>query len=438
MPGNFIAVSISHRHAPVEAREKLQLSDGEARALLNDLRSHAEAIILSTCNRTEIYARLAEGHTLEESALIEPIFALKGLPAESHSSYRSYFESIRAEDAVRHLFSVIAGIDSQIIGDQQIFFQVKDAFRISEETQAAGGYLKKLSQAAFRVAKRVITETTLTEGAATISYAAVEFARKIYDDFRSKHILVIGAGESAELAVKHFLEKRAGRITIANRSIEHAAEMIARIRSEYPNAELDIIPIDELPVVLPAADILLSATAATEYILTNAMMESAMQQRESSSPVVLVDIAVPRDIDPAIASISNVFLKDIDDLKTIVDRNAERRRLEIPKAEAIIEEELTRFLEMLSRLEAGPAIKALRDKFESVRKEELDRNRAKLDDRSYAIIDEMTQRMMNRLLHTPAVALKSPGQRNRRYPHPHRAGPKAFWAGLIGARICNS
>ncbi len=408
MPGKLIAVSISHRRAPVEVREALQLSEAEARELLLQF-SELETLVLSTCNRTEIYVHPSEEGTMTWERLLEAVFEVKKLSEEERNNHRRFFDTLEAEDAVRHLFSVIAGIDSQIVGDQQIFAQTKEAFRISESANASRGFLKKLSQAAFRVAKRVITETTLNEGAATISYAAVEFARKIYDDLRQRHILLIGAGESAELAAKHFIERKAGRISIANRSVERAAEMISRVRSDYPNAELDIIPLDELAIVLPAIDILVSATAATEYILTKPVVEDALKRRESSSPVVMIDIAVPRDLDPSIGTIPNVFLKDIDDLRTIVDRNAERRRTEIPKAEAVIEEELSEFMASLSRLEAGPTIKALRDKFEAIRTEELERNKGKLDERSFELTDEMTRRMMSRLLHTPAVTLKESG-----------------------------
>ncbi len=403
MPKNFIAASISHRRAPVEVREQLQLSDAEAHALLQVIRTNAEAFVLSTCNRTEIYAMPAEGHSLESDTLVQPIFAAKGM---QDASYQSFFETMHSEDAVRHLFGVIAGIDSQIIGDQQIFAQVKHAFRLSEEAGSSGSFFSKLSQAAFRVAKRVITETTLTEGAATISYAAVEFARKIYDDLKSRHILIIGAGETGELATKHFVERKAGRVTIANRSAERASEMFERIQKESTSSLFDIISLGQLEDVLPKADIIISATSAPDYVLTEPMLKAAMEARKSSSPLVMIDIAVPRNIDPAIASLSNVFLKDIDDLHTIVDRNSERRKQEIPKAEAIIEDELARFLETLSRLEAGPTIKALRDKFEAVRMEELSRNREKLDDRSFALMEEMSRRMMNRLLHEPVGARK--------------------------------
>ncbi len=405
MSQHFIAVSISHHRAPVEVRERLQLSEEESRALLGKI-NVGEALILSTCNRTELYARPSEDLLVEGHALIREVLAAKELPSTAHSSYGSYFEILQSKDAIRHLFAVIAGIDSQIIGDQQIFAQVKDAFRISVEAGTSGGFLDKLSQAAFRAAKRVITETTLNEGAATISYAAVELARKIYDDLRERHILIIGAGETGELAAKHFVERGARSITIANRSVQNARAMLDRVKPEVADGNFEIVPLDALDDILPKTDIIISATSAPDYVLTEPAMKAALAKRESSSPLVMIDIAVPRDIDPAIGGLSNVFLKDIDDLRTIVDRNAARRRREIPKAEAIIEEELARFLESLSRLEAGPTIKELREKFEAVRKEELDRNRSKLDERSFALMDEMTRRMMSRILHQPTVALK--------------------------------
>jgi glutamyl-tRNA reductase len=402
--GNFIALSISHRRAPVEVREALQLSEEETRRLLAQF-PQFETLVLSTCNRTEIYAYTEEEKPSLEQ-LLESLFELKHVAEEQRAGLRNFFETLEWEETIRHLFAVITGIDSQIVGDQQIFAQVKEAFRLSEAEEASGAFLRKLSQVAFRVAKRVITETTLNEGAATISYAAVEFARKIYDDFEERHILIIGAGESAELATKHFLDRRARRITIANRSVERAREMISRVRANDSNAELDILPIEELPVVLSSVDILVSATSATDYVLTRSTVEEALKRKSSSSPMVMIDIAVPRDLEPSIGTLPNVFLKDIDDLRSIVDRNTERRRHEIPKAEAIIEEERSQFLAALSRLQAGPTIKALRDKFEAVRKEELERNKGKLDEKSFAMLDEMTRRMMNRLLHTPAVELK--------------------------------
>ncbi len=405
MPQQFIAISISHHRAPVEIRERLQLSEQEARALLEELRN-GEMVVLSTCNRTELYVRPAVATQAEGAQLIEQLLSSGVVRSKTTEVDRSFFETYSSTDAIRHLFAVISGIDSQIIGDQQIFAQVKDAFRISAEAGVSGGFVKKLSQAASRVAKRVITETGLNEGAATISYAAVEFARKIYDDLRLRHIVVIGAGETGELAAKHFLEREVGHLTIANRSLEHARALLERIVPSGTKGSFDIIGLATLEDVLPDCDIILSATSAPDYVLTEPVMKAALQKRQSSSPVVMIDIAVPRDIDPAIATLPNVFLKDIDDLRTIIDRNAERRRQEIPKAEAIIDEELSQFLESLSRQEAAPTIKELRDKFEAVRREELERHRGKLDERTQALFDDMSRRMMNRLLHHPTISLK--------------------------------
>ena len=409
MPQNFVSVSISHRRAPVAVRERLSMSEAEMKSLLAQIKESVvrEALLVSTCNRTELYALPAEGE-ITSDYLIEFILRTKKIPASEMEEYKDYFERQTYCDAMSHLFSVIAGIDSQIVGDQQIFAQVKDAFRLSTESGNNGGFLTKLAHAAFRVAKRVISETTLTNGAATISYAAVEFARKIYDDLKTRNILVIGAGETGELAAKHFLERNAGSVTIANRNVAKAREMVERIAPDASGGRFTTISLEELGVALAKADIIVSATAATEYIVTEPMMRAALKQRQSKNPVVLIDIAVPRDIDPAIAKLSNVFLKDIDDLRSIVDRNLDRRKLEIPKAEKIIQEELDNFLQSLSRLEVGPTIKELRDRFEAIRKEELERHQSKLDEKHFALMDEMTRRMMNRLLHSPMVSLKEP------------------------------
>ncbi len=385
------------------------MSEAEVRSLLEQIKDSVvrEAVLVSTCNRTELYALPNDG-SITGDHLIELILTAKAIPFDEREEYKDYFERQTYDAAMTHLFSVIAGIDSQIVGDQQIFAQVKDAFRLSSESGSTGGFLTKLAHAAFRVAKRVISETTLTNGAATISYAAVEFARKIYDDLKPRAILVIGAGETGELAAKHFIERNAGAITIANRNVEKAREMVARIAPEGLAGRFTTVSLEELGNALAKADIIVSATASHDYVITEPMMRAALKRRASKNPVVLIDIAVPRDIDPAISKLSNVFLKDIDDLRTIVDRNLDRRKQEIPKAEEIIKQELENFLQSLSRLEVGPTIKELRDRFEAVRKEELERHQNKLDSKSFALMEDMSRRMMNRLLHSPTVSLKEP------------------------------
>lgn len=405
MAQSLISVSISHHGAPVDVRERLHLQEQEARQVLGRMKPEIarEALIVSTCNRTELYA-LPASEEVTSDYLIEFLLRAKQIPQQEISNYKAYFERLTYCDAVQHLFRVASGIDSQILGDQQIFSQVKDAFRIASETGATGGVLTKLAHAAFRTAKRVISETALMSGAATISYAAVELARKIYDDLRNKHVFIVGAGESAELAAKHFLERGAKRITAANRSLDNANEMLARLGEGSHRA----ISLEELPSALHEADIVLSATGAPGFVITREMVSVALRVRSSSTPLVLIDIAVPRDIDPTTGTLPNVFVKDIDDLRAMVDRNVERKKLEIPKAEAIVKEELDNFLQSLSKLEVAPTIKELRDKFEAVRREELERQRGKLDDKAFAVIDEMSRRMMNRLLHQPMVTLKEP------------------------------
>jgi glutamyl-tRNA reductase len=409
MPAELIAIGLSHHNANVEIRERVALSDTEARTLLRGLKKDVvlEALVISTCNRTELYALPADPAVTAEY-LVDFLLSTKSLPAEEHQRIRPMFSSVTHCEAVTHLFDVIAGIDSQVIGDQQIFAQVKSAFTMSQETGANGSYMTKLAHAAFHVAKRVRSETTIATGAATISYAAVEFCRKIYDDLRGRSALVIGAGETAELAARHLIERGIGTLRIANRNLDHGNAMLGRVREGIPSLDDEVFPLDDMTRALPLSDIIISSTAADGYILSAAQVEQSLRSRVSSNPIVIVDIAVPRDIDPEVGKLPNVFLKDIDDLRSIVDLNLERRKSELPKARAIILHELNNFLALQSKLEAGPTIKELRDRFEQIRLEELERNRAKLSPVEMELVNTMTIRMMNRLLHTPTVMLKEP------------------------------
>ncbi len=366
-----------------------------------------EALIISTCNRTELYA-IPANEEVTSDYLVELLLSAKGISHEETASLKSGFERLTYCDAITHLFRVISGTESQIIGDQQIFAQVKEAFRIANEAGSSGGFLTKLAHSAFRVAKRTISETALTTGAATISYAAVEFSRKVYDNLRNHHALIIGAGEMAELAAKHLAEKHVGRLSIANRNVDHAREVLNRVRGERAEPDDMALSLSDLPSVLSSVDIVISSTRADGYVLHRSQLSEALSEWQSSYPLVLIDIAVPRDIDPEIGTLPNVFLKDIDDLRSIVDRNLERRKAELPKADAIVREELDTFLASISRLEVGPTIAELRSRFEAVRQEELARHKSKLDEKTFAMMDDMTRRMMNRLLHAPTISLKDP------------------------------
>lgn len=409
MPQKLVAIALTHRTAPVELRELVALSEQESKALLTQLHDAVspDALLITTCNRTELYVR-PNDEAITTDILIDFLLRAKQLPPSKEQELRNSLMRLTHCDAITHLFEVISGIDSQIIGDQQIFSQVKDAFRQSEEAGTNGGFMIKLAHAAFRVAKRVRTETEIGIGAATISYAAVEFTRKVYDDLRDRTALIIGAGETAELAAKHLVERNIGTLIIANRTVDKGSEMLRYVRNGEPKVKDEAVSLDDLPTSLRRSDIVISSTAAPGYVLTPELVRSGLHKRKSYGPLILLDIAVPRDIDPEAGKLDNVFLKDIDDLRAIVDQNLERRKEELPKVKSIITEELENFLSLQSKLEAGPTIKALRDKFETVRREELERNSGKLSPEQHALVDEMTRRMMNRLLHTPTVMLKEP------------------------------
>jgi glutamyl-tRNA reductase len=409
MPQKLVAIALTHRTAPVELRELVALSEAESKALLTQIHDAVspDALLITTCNRTELYVR-PNDEAITTDILIDFLLRAKQLPASREQELRHSLMRLTHCDAITHLFEVISGIDSQIIGDQQIFSQVKDAFRQSEESGTNGGFMIKLAHAAFRVAKRVRTETEIGIGAATISYAAVEFTRKVYDDLRDRTALIIGAGETAELAAKHLCERNIGTLIIANRTVDKGIEMLRNVRNGEPRVKDEAVSLDELPNALRRSDIVISSTAAPGYVLTPELVKSGLNKRKSYGPIILLDIAVPRDIDPEVGKLDNVFLKDIDDLRAIVDQNLERRKEELPKVKSIISEELENFLSLQSKLEAGPTIKALREKFETVRREELERNMAKLTPEQHALVDEMTRRMMNRLLHSPTVMLKEP------------------------------
>jgi glutamyl-tRNA reductase len=409
VPQNLIAVGISHHAVPVELREKLAMSEEEVRQALARLRDKIsdEALIVSTCNRTEIYAR-ATYPELTQDYLVDFILEAKAIPREEQAVLRQHFSKLSYCDAIKHLFEVVSGIDSQIVGDQQIFGQIKDSFRLSEESGLCGTFMTKFAHAAFRVAKRARTETDILAGAGTISYAAVEFARKVYGDLSEHTAMMIGAGETAEIAAKYLVEKGIRQIYVANRTLANAEDMISRLGLTPGSSRAKTFPLEQIGEHLHECAIVISSTASESIVLGFDDVRSALEKRRSLEPLVLVDIAVPRDIDPKVKELSNVFLADIDDLTSIVDKNMKKRTASIPAIEKIIDEEFKNFLDVYAKLEVGPTIKELRDKFESVRQEELDRHREKLSPEAFKLVDDMTRKMMNRLLHSPTVMLREP------------------------------
>jgi glutamyl-tRNA reductase len=399
---NLLCIGISHRTAPLEVREKLWFSDEEALAALLSLkeRGFPESVLFSTCNRTELYTVAGPKQVAQ---LEEFLVAQKG--AQQHISLSSFF-SLEGPRAVHHLFEVAAGIDSMIVGDVQILSQIKDGYRRSKDHGALGFLLDKVFQSAFHTGKRVRTETSISEGAISISYAAVELAGKIFDRLNEKSALVIGAGETAELTVKHLRAKQIGRLLITNRTTERA-EALARKMGGI------VLPFDSFRQHLHQVDIIISSVEAKDHILTREEIASVNRQHTSTA-LFIIDIGVPRNIDPRAGELDNVFLYDIDSLQVMVDENLRKRGAALPAAGQIVEEEVRRFTQWHASLEANPTIVALRDLAEQIRKEEVEKNINRFQPADRELLEIVTRRIVNKLLHTPLVNLKNGQQESPR------------------------
>ncbi|MCX6168920.1 MAG: glutamyl-tRNA reductase [Ignavibacteriales bacterium] len=392
---NLVGISINHNTSPLDLREAIHLSRDEIVEFIPRLKESlfSEGVVISTCNRTEIFG-FPENSGLDTTQLIEKLIDFKPGAGIQPQHITKYFSC----GAVKHLFSVASGIDSMIIGDSQILGQVKEAFEISEDLSFAGSVLRRIFDTATRTGKRAIKETTIGEGAVTVSYAAVQVVEKIFANLEKKSALVIGAGETGELAAIHLRDKGVGKIAICNRTIDRAEKLAEKVHGE-------IIPFQFLAEQLQNFDIIISATSADNLIISFDNVKAAVKKRRGS-PVVLMDIAVPRDIDPEVKKIDNVFYHDMDSLKIIVDQNLQKRRDQIPLVNKIIMEEMIGFFGWYNTLDVVPTIKTMRSFFEEIRHDELEKIRNKVSDDDYTKIEDMTRRMIGRLLHNPTVKLR--------------------------------
>jgi glutamyl-tRNA reductase len=392
---NLLGISINHRTASVELREALHLSEDEIRTFIQQTKdkSFTEGIVISTCNRTEIYAIPKN----EKTSLKDLEDLIKNFKSNFEVKEEN-FQHFISRESVEHLFRVACGIDSLLIGDNQIFKQVKDSFIISEEMGFAGILIRRIMDAATRVGKRAINETTISEGAVTVSYAAVQLVEKIFSNLQKKSALIIGTGETGEIAAKHLRDRGIGRLALTNRSFEKAEKLAAELNTA-------VFPFANFKEHMYKFDIIVSATSAGGLIITKKDIEDAMKKRNYSS-MVLMDIAVPRDIDPESKKIDYVFYHDIDSLNIIVDQNLSKRKDEMPKVERIIEEELDVFFEWYNSLEAAPTIKILREYFESIRAEEIDKNINKFSEDDKEKLEIITKRIINKILHQPTIELR--------------------------------
>jgi glutamyl-tRNA reductase len=396
----LFAIGLSHRTAPVELRECVDFGRAGVEAALSALAGRGvgdEAVVLSTCNRAEIYTVGDDDGTAD--AVLRFFSDYHGVPQarlDDHLFVR------RGADVARHLFRVAAGLDSLVVGEPQILGQVKAAFSAASGHRSTGALTNRLFHSAFNVGKRVRSETGLGEGAVSVSYAAMALAKKIFGDLEGLSVLVLGAGEMAKLTGLHLRAQRVGSIAIASRTLAAAEQLAAQLGGRAT-------PWEELDRALAAADIVVSATGSTEPVLTRARVDEIMRHRRSR-PIFIIDIALPRDVEAAVGDLDQVFLYNIDDLRAIVQENLSRRSAELARAEAIVEEEVTRFMAWVQSREIIPTVVALRQRFEAIRRAELERLEPKLaglPPEARARLDEITHLIVEKLLLTPTEQLKA-------------------------------
>ncbi len=404
---NIIVIGLSHRTATVEIREKVAFSPSLIEKPLHDLIALddiVEGVIVSTCNRVEIYATTRD--------IAGGISRIKRFMADHHciplETLEPYLYSYHSEAAIRHVFRVASSLDSMIVGEPQILGQIKTSYGYAAEYKSSGIILNRFLHKAFSVAKRVRTETKIASSAVSVAFAAVELAKKILGELTDKTVMLVGAGEMCELAAKHFLNSGAKGVMVTNRTFERAE----RLADEFGG---ESIRFEELFQHLHRADIVLSSTGAPHIIIGPKEVEEVIKRRKFR-PMFFIDIAVPRDIDQKVDDIENAYLFTVDDLQEIVQANLAQRSLEAEKAEEIIDQEIGQFYKWLSSLEVTPTIVALRNRFDEIRRTELDKTFSAWKDLppdAEKRLEALTMAIMNKLLHTPTTVLKQAGQGGR-------------------------
>lgn len=397
---NLVLTGLNHKTAPVEVRERLAVNADQLPAALDALRACPgvdELMLLSTCNRVEVLAQSGSAQPIDPRPLVEALARLRGLDP---AALLPHFYTYRGEDALRHLFRVAASLDSMVLGEPQILGQLKDAHAAARQHGALQSALEPVLARAFAVAKRVRSETAIGRNAVSVSYAAVDLAKEIFGDLRSKHALLIGAGKMAELAAKHLRRAGCGRIHVTNRTRARAEQMAALVEGE-------VLDYDAFRARLHEMDIVLASSGATEYILGKEEMRAVLRKRQNR-PVFLIDIAVPRNIDPAVDELENAYLYDIDDLGREVEANRQARQREAEEAGQIIEEEVQRMLERFRTREVAPVIVSLQQRLDELAREELERWRGKLgaDGERAEALEAYTRSLLNKLAHGPIVEIR--------------------------------
>jgi len=396
----ILIVGLNHKTANVEIRERLAFNGQKLKDGLLGLREIPEIkeiALLSTCNRVEIFTCVNSDGTAAEN--------IKKFLSDFHNISRDDFEKslylYTDSDAVKHIFRVASSLDSMVVGEPQILGQLKDAldFALTEKTTRI--LLNNLLKKAIFTAKRVRTETKIAENAVSISFAAVELAKKIFTDLSGKSFMLLGAGEMAELAARHIVSNGVTDVKVANRTLERSCELARNFNGKT-------VKFEEFLNELICTDIVICSTGAPTYVLSREQMQKVMKERKNK-PVFIIDISVPRNIDPNINKIDNVYLYDIDDLQEVVDTNMLERKKEAENAEKIIDEEVEKFIRWMSSLDSVPTIVALRQKAEEIKSEEVEKFKNKfpdLNEEKMKAVQYMASSIVNKLIHPPTVVLK--------------------------------
>ncbi|HLT01547.1 MAG TPA: glutamyl-tRNA reductase [Geminicoccaceae bacterium] len=394
---HLLAFGLNHTTAPLAVRERAAFTNDRLESAVRDLAANdgvREATILSTCNRTEIYCRLA---TRDSSLVGRWICRYSGLSSEEIGKA---IYGYPGERAVKHAFRVASGLDSMVLGEPQILGQMKDAFAIAHRAGATGKILNRLFQHTFSVAKQVRTDTSVGANAVSVAYAAVDLARRIFSSLSEQTVLLIGAGETIELVARHLLEHGVGRIIVANRSIERAETLAQQIFSEA-------ISLAEIPARLHEADIVVASTASTLPILGKGAVERAVRKRRRK-PMFMVDLAVPRDIEPEVAELRDVYLYTVDDLAQVVQGNINARREAAVEAEKIIDLQVVRFMRWMNSLDSVPTIREFRQGVDAIREHELQAARRRLAAGADPgeVIERLAWNLGRKFSHAPSQALR--------------------------------
>ncbi len=402
----IINIGLNHETAPIELRECLAVESGniqKALGLMRNLEVVREGFFLSTCNRVEALF-VAEEVEEAKRAVVSLLSKIGNIPVDAFSSYLYTYENM---DAVAHIFSVASSLDSMIIGEPQILGQIKEAYLQSTREKMSGVILNRLMHKSFHVAKRVRSETDICGAAVSISYAAVELARKIFHVLEGKRVLLVGAGEMAELAARHLLTNGVSSMVVLNRTFERALEVAKRFGARA-------VSFDEMGEQLLEADIVVSSTASSQSIITREMVKKVLKKRRHR-PLFLIDIAVPRDVQPEVNGLNNVYLYDIDDLKGVIEINKAQRQEAAVKARRIVQEEVVKFEKWLKTLAVVPTIVSLRNKAEAIIASEFGKSRSALGQLTPAqkkTVEVLTRSIVEKVLNDPILFLKGKAGRS--------------------------